>query len=140
MNVRVKVTALVYSTEAEERVATAVRNLVPVELKHQDFGVPGLYGEGDLESLRKLHMLLRENRILDTARQVLLAGIEGDAAQFRLNKQVAFTGKVNFPAGEETLGSIYVEISAESRDELLKVIDWLAPRTVDGKPVEEIEL
>lgn len=140
MNVSVRVSALVYATEVEERVATAVRNLVPVELKLQDFGVLGLYGEGGLESLRKLHLLLRENRILDTARQVLLAGVEGDTTQFRLNKQVALTGKVNFPAGEETLGSIYVEISAESREELLKIIDWLAPRTVDGKPVEEIEL
>lgn len=140
MNITVSVFALVYPTEVQEKVAAAIVNLIPVELKLADFGVPRLYGEGGIESLRKLHMLLRENRILDTARQVLLAGVEGDTTQFRLNKQVALMGKVNFPAGEETLGSIHVEISAESGDELLKIIDWLAPGTVDGKPVEEIEL
>ncbi len=140
MNVTVRVSALVHPTEIEERVKTAVKNLFPIELALEDFGIPRLYGEGDLEGLRKLHLLLRENRILDTARNILLTGIEGSTVQFRLNKQVAFVGKVNFPAGEESLGSIYVEISAENKYDLMKVIDWLAPRTVEGKPVEEIEL
>ncbi len=140
MNVTVKVSALVHPTEVPEKVTSAIKSLFPVELHPEDFGVPRLYGEGDLGSLRKLHLLLREYRILDTARQVLLAGIEGNTAQFRMNKQVAFVGKVNFPAGEESLGSIYVEISADNRDDLMKVIDWLAPRTIEGKPVEEIEL
>lgn len=140
MNVMVKVSALVYPTEIQEKVAKAIKNLFPIELNIQDFGTLRLYGEGDLESLRLLHVRLREERILDTARHIFLTGIEGDATQFRLNKQVAFVGKVNFPAGEESLGSIYVEISTENREDLIKVIDWLAPRTIEGKPVEEIEL
>jgi predicted RNA binding protein with dsRBD fold (UPF0201 family) len=56
-----------------------------------------------------------------------------------LNKQVAYIGKLNFPAGEESLGSIEVEISADNQDELLTIIDWLTPQTVDGEPVTEIE-
>ena len=140
MNVTVRASALVYPTEIEDRIRTAVTNLFPIELALQNFGIPRLYGEGDLESLRKLHLLLREHHILDTARNILLTGVEGAIVQFRLNKQVAYIGKVNFPAGEEILGSIYVEISAENKDDLQRVIDWLAPRTVDGKPVEEITL
>lgn len=140
MNVMVKVSALVYPTEIQEKVAKAIKNLFPIELNIQDFGNLRLCGEGDLESLRLLHVRLREERILDTARHIFLTGIEGDTTQFRLNKQVAFVGKVNFPAGEENLGSIYVEISTENREDLMKVIDWLAPRTIEGKPVEEIEL
>ncbi len=140
MNVSVRVSALLYPTEIEEKVRTAVTNMLPVEMELQDFGIPRLYGEGDLECLRKLHELLRENRILDTARHVLLTGIEGDTIQFRLNKQVAFVGKVNFPVGEESLGSIYVEISNDNKEDLLKIIDWLAPMTREGKPVAEIEL
>ncbi len=140
MNVTVRVSALVYPTEVKEKVATAIMNIIPVELNLQDFGVPRLYGEGGLENLRKLHLLLREHRILDTARHFFLTGIEGNTIQFRLNKQVAFVGKVNFPAGDESLGSIYVEISAANEEDLLKIIDWLAPRTIGGKPVEEIEL
>jgi len=57
-----------------------------------------------------------------------------------LNKQVACIGKLNFPPGEESLGSIHVEISAQNMGDLFKVIDWLAPETIDGKPVEEIDL
>ncbi len=140
MNVSVRVSALLHPTEIEEKVRTAITNMFPVEVKLEDFGIPRLYGEGDMESLRKLHELLRENRILDTAHHVFLTGIEGETIQFRLNKQVAFAGKVNFPAGEESLGSIYVEISTGNQEELLKVIDWLAPRTIEGKPVTEIEL
>lgn len=140
MKVMVKVSSLVYPTEMQEKVIKAVTNLFPIELHLDEFGIPRLYGEGDLDSLRLLHVHLREERILDTARHILLTGIEANTTQFRLNKQVAFVGKVNFPAGEESMGSIYVEISTENREELLKLIDWLAPQTIEGKPVEEIEL
>ncbi len=140
MKVVVKVSALVYPTELPEKVKTAITNLFPVELHIEEYGIPRLCGEGDLESLRLLHRRLREERILDTARHVLLTWVEGNTTQFRLNKQVAFAGKVNFPAGEESLGSINVEISTGDKEDLLKTIDWLAPRTIEGKPVEEIEL
>ncbi len=140
MNITVRISALVYPTEIQGKVKTAITNIFSVELALQDFGVPRLYGEGGLETLQKLHLLLREERILDTARHVLLAGIEGNTTQFRLSKQVAFVGKVNFPAGEEGLGSVYVEISAGNDEDLLKIIDWLAPKTAEGKPIMEIEL
>ncbi len=140
MKVMVKVSSLVYPTEMQEKVIKAITNLFPIELHLDEFGIPRLYGEGDLDGLRLLHVHLREERILDTARHILLTGIEANTTQFRLNKQVAFVGKVNFPAGEESMGSIYVELSTENREELLKLIDWLAPQTIEGKPVEEIEL
>lgn len=140
MKVTVKVSALLNHTEIEEKVKTAITNLFPVELAIRESGIPQIYGEGKLESLRLLHQRLREERILDTARNILLAGISGNTTQLRLNKQVAFMGKVNFPAGEESLGSICVELSTGNSEDLLKLIDWLAPRTIDGKPVEEIDL
>ncbi len=140
MNITVRVSAPVYPTEVEDKVRTAVTGIFPVDLAIRDFGIPQLYGEGNLESLRKFHMLLRESRILDTARHILLDGMEGNTTQFCLNKQVAFTGKVNFPAGDEALGSIYVEISSQGAGDLMTLIDWLAPETVDGKPVREIDL
>jgi predicted RNA binding protein with dsRBD fold (UPF0201 family) len=139
MNVKVKVSAPVNPTEVQEKVEKAILNFFPVSFD-QDSAIPGLCGEGDLESLRLLHLRLREERILDTARRLFLNGIEGYSTRFSLNKQVAFIGKLNFPAGEESLGSIDVEISADNEDDLLAIIDWLAPQTVDGKPVMEIEL
>ena len=137
MNVTVKVFAQVNPTEIQEKVEKAISNFFPVELKLQEFGMSG---EGDLESLRTLHLRLREERILDTARNILLNGIEGNTTRFRLNKQVASIGKLNFPAAEESLGSIDVEISAQNLSELFKVIDWLAPQTIEGNPIMEIDL
>ncbi len=135
--ISVKISAIVNPTELQEKVENAISNFFPVELKLQDEVTTG---EGDLESLRTLHLRLREERILDTARKILLNGITDDTTRFRLNKQVASIGKLNFPVGEESLGSIHVEISAQNLSELFLVIDWLAPETIDGKPVTEIDL
>ncbi|MDO8726094.1 MAG: RNA-binding domain-containing protein [Candidatus Methanoperedens sp.] len=140
MNITVRVSALVYPTEIEEKVRIAITNIFPVELSLRNFGIPQLYGEGGLESLRKLHMLLRDLRILDTSRRIFMNNMEGNTIQFRLNKQVAFVGKVNYPVGEESLGSIHVEISSDVEEDLIKIIDWLAPETEGGEPVMEIEL
>jgi predicted RNA binding protein with dsRBD fold (UPF0201 family) len=140
MNAKVRVFAPVNPTEVQEKVEQAILNFFPVTLELQEDSIPGLYGEGDLESLRRLHLRLREERILDTARRLFLNWREGNMTGFSLNKQVAYIGKLNFPAGEESLGSINVEISADNEDELLTIIDWLAPNTEDGKPVMEIEL
>jgi len=140
MNVSVKILAALNPTEIQDKVEKAISNFFPVELKLQGSEIQELYGDGDLESLRTLHLRLREERILDTARKIFLNGINGYTTKFRLNKQVACIGKLNFPPGEESLGSIHVEISAQNLGDLLKVIDWLAPQTIDGKPVEEIDL
>lgn len=137
MNISVRVLATVNPTEIQDKVEKAILNFFPVELKLQE---STLSGEGDIESLRTLHLRLREERILDTARKIFLNGINGDTTRFILNKQVACIGKLNFPPGEESLGSIHVEISAQNMGDLLNVIDWLAPETIDGKPVEEIDL
>ena len=140
MNAKVQVFAHVHPTEVQEKVEQSILNFFPVILELQDDEIPGLYGEGDLESLRKLHLSLREERILDTARRLFLNGIRGNTTRLRLNKQVAYIGKLNFPAGKESLGSIDVEISADNQDDLLTIIDWLAPQTIDGEPVLEIEI
>ncbi len=87
-----------------------------------------------LQSLRTFHRLLREQKILDTARSVMLDGLLGDAVQFRLNKQAALMGKVNFPPEEEPLGSIHIRITGGER-----IIDWLAPKTAGGMPIKELD-
>lgn len=140
MKVKLTVTSLVNPTEIKEKVETAVTNIFPIQLELQDFGIPSLMGSGGIEELRKFHRLLREERILDTARRIMLSRIDGETLQFRLSKQIAFVGKVNFPPVEESLGSVHVEISAENKDDLQRIIDWLAPETSEGSPIEEIEL
>lgn len=86
-------------------------------------------------SLIAFHRLLREQKILDTARSVMLDGLLGDVAAFRLNKQAALQGRVNFPPEEEPLGSIHIQITGGER-----IIDWLAPKTSSGIPIKELDI
>ena len=120
-------------TESPEKVAGALEMLFSgIELATSENRIEG---RGGAKSLSTLHRLLREQRILDTARSVMLHGTVGDSIQFRLNKQAASVGKVSFPPGEEPLGSIHVEIRGPET-----LIDWLAPETFEGRPIEEIDL
>lgn len=116
-----------------ERVVQAIENLFPGLI--MDIREDRIEAYDGPASLTVLHRLFREQRILDTARSVLLEGRIGDAIQFGLSKQAAFMGKVSFPVDEEPLGSIHVQIKGCER-----LIDWLAPVTENGVPVEEIEL
>jgi predicted RNA binding protein with dsRBD fold (UPF0201 family) len=133
MMIELSLSAAVRPTESPEKVASALENLFPeIELLAREDRIEGRGGAGTLTTF---HRLLREQRILDTARSVMLQGRVGDAVQFRLNKQAATVGKVSFPPGEEPLGSIHVQIRGPET-----LVDWLAPETFEGKPIEEIEL
>lgn len=131
--IQVSVSALVRPTERQEKVESAIERMFPGLT--MDKGADRIEAFGGLKSLQTFHKLLREQRILDTARSVMLDGRVGEAVQLRLSKQAAFIGRVNFPPEEEPLGSIHVQITGDER-----IIDWLAPRTEDGAPIKEIEL
>ncbi len=128
-----QVHVLVKPTERADRVALAVDRIFPNLIL--DIRDDRVQGYGGLDNLLRLHGLLREQRILDTARSVMLAGTLGEMVQFRLSKMGALMGRIGFPPEEEPLGSIHVQISGDRR-----LVDWLAPRTEDGRPVFEIEL
>jgi predicted RNA binding protein with dsRBD fold (UPF0201 family) len=116
-----------------EKVVRAVENIFPgLIMDILDDRIEAYDGP---DSLLTLHRLLREQKILDTARSVMLTGRVGNAVQFRLNKQAALMGLVSFPPDEEPLGSIHVQIIGEER-----MVDWLAPQTENGVPIEEIDL
>jgi predicted RNA binding protein with dsRBD fold (UPF0201 family) len=131
--IEVSVYVLIRPTERVEKVASAVEKIFPGLM--MDIRGDRIEAYGGPSTLRTLHKLLRVQEILDTARSVMLQGRDGNTIQFRLNKQAAFMGKVNFPPEEEPLGSIHVQITG---DDL--VIDWLSPMTENGIPVKEIEL
>ncbi len=131
--IEVSVIAAVRPTESLEKVVGALENIFPgLTLVIED---DHLKATGGLEPLRNFHRLLREERILDAARSVMLKGLIGDAVLFRLSKQAAAAGRINFPPTEEPLGSVHVQIKGHDR-----LIDWLAPETAEGRPIEEIEL
>ena len=133
----VRAEAYVYPTEELDKVRKAVENVVAnaeyevVEGDEASVLVAKARGRG---ALSKLYNLFRQERILDAARKMLTKGVSGNKIVFYLNKQVAYAGHISFsmPKRESPLGPIKVEITAEDPYEL---IDWLAPYTIDGKPV-----
>jgi len=137
MRVRVKVE--VRPTEDVEKVARAVLSLFDVELREEfEGGSRYLVGVGDERSLYKFRRALFEQRILDAARNFMLKGLSERTFTFYLHKQAAYMGRVSFCSyqfGESPLGPIVVEVTCEDP---MAAILWLAPKTVQGVPVEEI--
>ncbi|MFC7044156.1 RNA-binding domain-containing protein [Halobacteriaceae archaeon GCM10025711] len=131
-SIDVAVTAPVADTEVEDRVADAITNVFP--------NAEVTYGDRELaattHSVEAFRDRLFEQRILDTARGALLSNREGNTVAFDLKKQAAFKGVVNFAVGKpDELGEIHVEITVED-PAVEEFVDYLAPRTEDGKPVE----
>jgi hypothetical protein len=134
--IEISLHTLVKPTERTERVIVSLDNIFSG--LSMDISEEGIYAYGGLNSLKSFHRLLREERILDTARAVFVEGRTGDSFQFSLCKQAAFMGKVSFPIVEEPLGSIHVQIRGDGN--ITRIIDWLAPPTKDGRPIVEIDI
>ncbi|MEM1508720.1 MAG: RNA-binding domain-containing protein [Thermofilaceae archaeon] len=138
MLVRIRVE--VRPTEDIDKVAKAVQNLFEINLREENHGnYKALVGEGGSEALVKFRRLLFEHHILDSARHFMLNGLSDHGFVFYLNKQAAYCGKPNFctfEASESPLGPIIVEVITDNPK---TVILWLAPRTVHGEPIIEIE-
>jgi hypothetical protein len=132
--VKLRVEAEVRPTEVKEKVEAALKKIFPtLELRQEG---SFLVGEAtEVSVLSRLHQLLRLQTILDSTRSVMLAGREGNQISFTLNKQAAFVGRVSFTGEESPLGPIAVNLEAHDTE---KLIDYLAPRTRDGKPIKEI--
>lgn len=120
-------------TERVEKVVCAIEKIFPGLI--MDIRTDRIDAYDGPTSLLAFHELLRKQKILDSARSVMLRGRVGDVFQFQLNKQAAFMGIVSFPPEEEPLGSLHVQITGGER-----VIDWLAPQTENGVPICETEL
>jgi predicted RNA binding protein with dsRBD fold (UPF0201 family) len=129
--IEVSVYTPISPTERVEKVVSAVEKIFPGLI--MDIRNDRIEAYSSLDSLHTLHKLLREQQILDSARSVMLKGQTGNTIRFKLNKQAAYMGRVNFLEEEEPLGSINVQIIGEG------LIDWLAPKTENGIPINEID-
>jgi len=128
----VQITAPVHDTEVTDRVADAVDNLFPgadPEYRHGEL-------TGTVHDLEHFSELLYRQQILDTARDVFFANRRGDSFSFRLKKQAAFEGVVNFVVddpGEIGAITVHVRVDEPSVEEY---IDHVAPPTEEGEPIE----
>lgn len=137
----------VQPTEVTDRVVDVVRNLFPdatVETRPApsdtttDRQEPGEI-VATTHSLEHLSELFDQQVILDTARSAMLDGLdsETDTVEFRLKKQAAFEGIVNFAVGSpDELGDVRVTVTVEE-PEPETYIRYLAPPTEDGVPIED---
>lgn len=123
----VEVTAPVHPTELPERVEAAIEALFPgaeVEQHHGEL-------IARTHSLDRLAERLREQAIVDTARDVFQRNVEGETFAFRLKKQAATEGVVNFAVGGPAeLGDLHVRVRVHEPS-IEAFIDELAPRTAD---------
>lgn len=142
----VEVRAPVFLTEDRERVLRALTNVLSLEassclderVEDERFIIIRCYA-GSLKPLEKLRSLLRSLQILDAARSYLERGYRDSVVRFYLNKQAAYAGRVSFCTyefGESPLGAITVSVYLDECN-VEKFLNWLAPRTLQGKPVME---
>ncbi len=120
--VEVRLEARCHPTEDRDKVAGAILALFPdAEISGADPIV------GTTHSFDVFTEQLSKQRIRDAARRVMRRGLDGPArCRFRLNKQVATTGKVSFSDEHHPLGDIEVVLVD---DDVESLIDRIAPDT-----------
>ena len=123
----VRISCPVNPSEDEEKVRSAVLSIFPDAELSPNAG--RLEGEATLDRFSKA---IRRQKILDATRAVMIMNSRGNTTRLALNKQVATVGKVSFADKRPVLGAIEVTIED---DDLMALIDRVAPITVDGEEV-----
>jgi predicted RNA binding protein with dsRBD fold (UPF0201 family) len=129
--ITVQAQTIVNPTESEEKVRSAICNVFgnvffTIQTEGKQRILTGQAKRKD--SLVKLRVLLRQDRIRDAARKALFRSVRGDTISFCLNKQVAAAGHISFSeeTAESPLGPIQVTIKVEDPRQL---VEWLAEKT-----------
>ena len=86
--------------------------------------------QAESSSVERLRDRVRTQKIRDSARGALLAGIDGHRVRFTLNKQAAYVGRVSF-AANSPLGDLEIEMEDEEPEAL---VDSIAESTTRPPP------
>ena len=112
-------------SEDRGKVLTAAANVLG-ECRCEDVGTPDLvrFVSDDWRCLQKVHDQLRDRRVRDSARRLLIRRREGDGVSLLLNRQAAFRGIVVVCDSEDEspLGPLVLALRSRELD---RVIDWL---------------
>lgn len=118
-----KAEAPVNPTEDLEKVIKAMETLFNFE--ELVIGENYITVSGGIKSLFKMKNALEKRRTRTTARKILAQGVKENKIIFKLSKQAAFVGIVNFVDEElSSLGEIEVEIETAN---VSAFMDWIAP-------------
>ncbi|ADN50290.1 RNA-binding domain-containing protein [Vulcanisaeta distributa] len=128
-------------TEDEEKVRRALSNVfiydeIRIEESEGKRYIVAL-GNG-FKSLIKVHNLIKEQGIEDSARSVLMRGIDGNRVVFHLHKQAAYAGVLTFVTEENESPLGPITFIVETNDPK-RLIDWLAPKTARGRRLYEVQ-
>ena len=138
MQIKIDLHVPFYDTEDELKIAKCVENLLgePVELEPiKKDNLSFLVAENlNQNTLYKLFNHIRQNGILDTARQSIILDLTGKTVIITLHKQALFVNKIAFITEDASspLGSIQLIIHAINPKRFL---DWFAPKTEEGKEI-----
>ncbi len=129
-------------SEDVEKVKKAVLNILsPTIINFEKIGDKTylVASAASCRALYKLRELIRKQEIEDSARLVLTRGIVSEnKIVIHVNKQAAYAGHLSFVTEEKEspLGPITIIIET---NRIRQLIDWLAPRTVRGERVYDVE-
>ncbi len=131
-SVDVRIETPVNDTEVTDRVIDAVVALFPdVDVGRE----PGTV-VAETHSLEQFSDLLHEQEILEAARREFQANADEEGFSFRLKKQAAHEGVVNFAVGSpDELGDIAVNVTVREPS-VQAYIDHVTPPTEGGTPVD----
>jgi len=124
--VEVVASARCYPTEDGERVRSSLLNIFPGAVLEEGQGTI----RAQTDDMSRFKEIIRNHRILDSTRAVMLRGTSEEGIRFQMNKQAAFVGKISFVEGNAPLGHIEVLIKGA---DLEAFIDNVAPQTIDGE-------
>jgi len=129
----IKLKSNIKPTEDEEKITNAIKNI----FMDAKLVVEGDNLIGEASNIDRFKELIRSQAILDTARMVLENGIIGNSTKFIINKQAAFAGLVNFD--KDIHGGVWVKLIVKENEDINDVIKNIAPRTKNGKVIEELD-
>ena len=122
MEPEITVSTIVKTHEDITLVVKAIRSLFPdwdCEISEMDDSFPVTRVESKLsgksQSLSVIIEYCSNNRILDTAFDVMTMNLQKDITHFQLSRQAAFAGKVAFVVEELPLGGV-MEVSLQGDD------------------------
>ena len=124
------ITVEINPTENSEKIEIAINNffdytsLNAVSKLEKNYIIAEIEGR---EGLTKFSERLRQERILNIARKILINSVSGNSITFYLNKQVAYVNHISFcePESESPLGPIRVELRCDDPNQL---INWFTTK------------
>lgn len=122
--VEIKIIVPLRNTEDSGRVKQAVLNIFPDAVVEEHEGRL----EGTASNAENFKSMLETQKIRDTARWFLKKNVSGNKLSFKLNKQAAYAGKVNFAIFAHPMGEIEVQIEPEENESIDDFIEWLTEK------------